>query len=161
MSDVTVGAGAESPSRRQPSKREACGRSTIGKRVLPLLTGITILVSACGLATETIWSIEVPSPDGQWIASGHTDQTSGPGNADLSTGVYLKRAKDSGRGGNVLIFENEPASSKLAITLKLVWLTPSHLEVIFNRIPNFESQTVKYAGIDISVQESPAGAIKN
>jgi hypothetical protein len=160
MCDIAVRAGTESPSHRQLSKREACGRFTIGKKILPLLTGITILASACGLATETIWSIEVPSPDGQWIASGRTDQTSGPGNADLSTGVYLRRSKDSGRGENVLIFENEPASSKLTITLKLVWLTPSHLEVIFNRIPDFESQTVKYAGIDISVRDS-AGANRN
>jgi hypothetical protein len=160
MCAIAVGAGAESPSRRQLSQRQARGRSTIGKKISPLLTGIIILVSACGLATDTIWSIEVPSPDGQWIASGRTNQTSGPGNADLSTGVYLKRAKDSGREENVLIFENEPASSKLAITLKLVWLTPSHLEVIFNRIPNFESQTIKYAGIDISVRDS-AGSSRN
>jgi hypothetical protein len=90
------------------------------KGVFLLITSVALLASGCGSAVETVWSVEVPSPDHQWIASGRTDQISGPGNADLSTGVYLKRINRSDPAATVLLFQNEPASSKQAITLTMV-----------------------------------------
>jgi hypothetical protein len=128
------------------------------RKAIRLIVVCTIpLLSSCGSAVRTVWSVEVPSPDHQWIAGARTDQTSGPGNADLSTGVYLKRAHSSDPWGTILLFQNEPVLSKQAISLTVVWLTPSHLQVTFNRVPEFYAQTIKYAGIEISVRESASG----
>ena len=121
------------------------------KGLFSFVVCLVVAASGCGSAVETMWSVEVPSPDGLWIASARTDQTSGPGNADLTTGVYLRRTNRADSATTVLLFQNKPVSSKRAITPRIEWLTPSHLQVTFNQLPDFYSQTIKYAGIDISV----------
>jgi hypothetical protein len=125
--------------------------------MLFLVACVILLLIGCGAAVDTVWSVEVPSPDHQWTASARTDRTSGPGNADLSTGVYLKRSGSSNPRATILLFQNKPSTSKQAITLTVVWLTPSHLQVTFNRVPEFYAQTIKYAGIEITVRDLTTG----
>lgn len=116
-----------------------------------------VLLDACGIATRTLWSVQAPSPDGSWIATARTDQTSGPGNADIETGVYVGRPGDSAEPISVLLFENQPQQSGREIALKLNWLTPSHLEVVVTRVPAFHYRVASYAGVQISVRQLTTG----
>jgi hypothetical protein len=118
-----------------------------------LLVGLSILVSSCWQDAQTIWSVDVRSPDGLWIASGRTDQHGGPGTAGVQTAVYLTRVNSSDPKEAILVFFNGPPGSTSAITLQIHWLTPAHLEVTFSGHPNLDVQVVKYAGIEISVRE--------
>ncbi len=40
------------------------------------------------------------------------------------------------------------------IALKLNWLTPSHLEIVVTRIPDFHYRVATYAGVQISVPKT-------
>lgn len=46
------------------------------------------------------------------------------------------------------------------ITVKMNWLTPSHLEVTYTDNPTVDFQAVKAAGIEISVRELSSEIIK-
>lgn len=107
----------------------------------------------CESPTQIVWSEEVPSPDGHWIASARTDQTSGPGINACGTGIYLKHISDSGEGQLVLGFANDVVMGKQVTTLNLVWLNPSHLRVTFNKIPEFNVRNNNFGDIEITVVE--------
>ena len=114
------------------------------------------IFSGCSSDQVTVWSTQAPSPDGQWIAIGRTDQYSGPGNAASITGVYLRPAGSSHPADPILHFDDNFPPGKGGIELTLVWLSPTHLQVTFSRHPNLNFQVVKYAGIDISVRDLPS-----
>jgi hypothetical protein len=125
-------------------------------RVRWLKVGIAaaaLALAGCGRSGETIWQIAAPSPDGTWIATGRADRHSGPGNAAIVTGVYLQRIHGSGGAEPVLSFFNDLPPDKGGISLTIDWLTPSHLQITFNRHPDLYFQVVKYAGIDVSVRD--------
>jgi len=113
---------------------------------------MTCITAGCSGA-KTIWSVEAKSPDGQWIASGRTDQYSGPGNAAVMTGVYLQRTQGSKRAEPVLSFSDDQSPASARIIPSIEWLTPTHLQVSFSRHPELDLQVVKYAGIEISVRD--------
>ena len=111
---------------------------------------IAVCVSLYGCGPTTIWSAEARSPDGLWLAMAHTDQFSGPGNAGLYTIVELKRPNGFKKVTEILLFDfNEDTPDRA--TVKMDWLTPTHLEVTYGGNPNLSFQVVKCAGIDISV----------
>jgi hypothetical protein len=118
-----------------------------------IAVGAVAVTISCGSATRTVWSTEVRSPDGTWLARAQTDQTSGPGNAFVWTGVYLNRASGARSSETILGFPNEVRRENGAIDVALVWVTPDHLEVILSKWPKFDVQVIKYAGIDISVKQ--------
>jgi hypothetical protein len=87
------------------------------------------LLGGCG-EDPTIWSATSRSPDGNWLAVAHTVQHTGPGANGVEAIVELKEIKRSivvRRSQTVLAFMNEGAS----MGLKMNWVTPSHLEVVF------------------------------
>jgi hypothetical protein len=114
------------------------------------------MISGCSSDQVTVWSTQAPSPDGQWIAIGRTDQYSGPGNAAIITGVYLRPASSSHPADPILHFEDNFPPGKGGIELALAWLSPTHLQVTFSRRPNLSFQVVKFAGIEISVRDLPS-----
>jgi hypothetical protein len=118
--------------------------------------GVCILFSSCN--PKTTWYAEVPSPDGYWVANARTDQYSGPGNAGLYTGVYLRRTRGQKDPIEILLLDQQETGP---ITLKMDWLTPSHLEVTYTSNPSVDFQAVKAAGIEISVRELSIGTINN
>jgi hypothetical protein len=111
-------------------------------------------MSSCGVATDTLWSSTVVSPDGSWTATALTTRTSGPGNDYIGTDVYLKRTGARGRGQGVLTYSQEtwvPGT----IPLVMSWGGGSHLQVTFKQVPNFKVQVCRYGGVDISVNTAP------
>jgi hypothetical protein len=122
-------------------------RSATRKIMLLPSVSMCVLIFACK-DVATIWSTEVPSPDGQWLATARTDQYGGPGTAGLLTTVYLKRTERPPPPIQILMFSQNTAS----IDLKMNWLTPSQLEVTYRGEATLDFQAVKCAGVDISMQ---------
>jgi len=131
---------------------EAASRSAARQGVSLLVLIMTYLAVGCS-GGETIWSTEVKSPDAQWTAVGRTDRYSGPGNAAIFTGVYLRRAQDSKDEEPVLRFSDDQSPADARVSPAMEWLTPGHLQISLGRHVEIDLQVVKYAGIEISVSE--------
>ena len=133
---------------RPITKGVRVSRCAIRKVILFLTISACAALSACKNAV-TIWSTEVRSPDGRWLAIARTDQYSGPGNAALLTTVQLRRTKGPQDPIEVLLFMQDAKS----IDLKMNWPTSSHLEVTYKKPAVIDFQAIKCAGIDISVRD--------
>jgi len=129
-------------------------RSVLRKRMFVLAVSLCALLSGCS-NVATIWSTEVRSPDGRWLAMALTEQHSGPGNALLQTTVLLKDTKGPKEPIEVLLFTQDAKS----IDLKMNWLTPSHLEVTYRQPAVIDFQAIKCGGVDISVRDISSGAV--
>jgi uncharacterized protein YceK len=129
-------------------KRVRGSRSAIRKTTLLLAISVCALLSGCS-NVATIWSTEVRSPDGRWLAMARTDQYSGPGNAALLTTVFLKHTKGPKSPIEVLLFTQDAKS----IDLKMNWPTSSHLEVTYKQPAVIDFQAIKCGGVDISVRD--------
>jgi hypothetical protein len=120
--------------------------------------GLLIVIASCFLqigcrAVQTIWSAEAPSPDGYWLATAKTEQHAGYGTAGIVTKIYLKRTNGSYPPIEILEFFHDPRDSSTTINLSMNWTGPSHLNVKYNGRASIDLQTVKFAGVDISVQD--------
>jgi len=115
------------------------------------LLATCLSLSACGRDVKTIWLIQAASPDGKWLAIGRADRHSGPGNAGIETGVYLRPTSASGEQA-VLMFLNDLSPYNGGVSFALKWTAPSQLMVVFNRIPDINFEVVKYAGVNISIE---------
>jgi hypothetical protein len=102
---------------------------------------------------DTIWTAEAPSPDGRWLASASTVETSGFGTGDIETDVFLKWTKDSKSPEHLLGFVHDPKSVSKTINLSMKWDSPSHLEVTYDGHATVDLQVVKYGDVDISLRD--------
>jgi hypothetical protein len=66
--------------------------------------GVCVLAISCQREGDTIWSAELRSPDGRWIASARTIENSGFGTGSIQTNVYLKRTSGSTSPETILSF---------------------------------------------------------
>jgi hypothetical protein len=115
-----------------------------------------MLMASCG-EDSTIWSETSASPDGRWLAIAHTVQHSGPGANGVETIVEIKEPAPSlfrriflKTSTRVLSFMNDGAS----MGLKINWVTPSHLEVVFKDDPKMlYYQVARTSGLEISVRD--------
>jgi hypothetical protein len=107
----------------------------------------------CHKGVETIWTTQIRSPDGQWIANARTDQSSGFGTDGAITAVYLTPYNGSRPPVRILsLSQNQNAQTSL-IDLKMTWKDSTHLDVTYKEHPNLDFQAVKYAGIEISIHD--------
>ena len=107
------------------------------------------------ISVRDLSSSEVVSPDGRWLASARTTRWFGPGTPGEETNVYLKRASDPHPPERVLGFGHDAAASQAGtVHLTLKWVTPTHLEAVYDGHAAIDYQVVKHDGIDISVQDS-------
>lgn len=129
-----------------------------------------IVVGLCALGVacqdvSTVWTTDVASPDGRWIASALTEQHGGPGTAGIVTSVYLKQKNSSGPPTAILSFFCEGpvphaytldnvANAGGTIGLKMNWMSPSHLDVTYNGRASLDYQVAKMADIAISVENT-------
>jgi hypothetical protein len=120
-----------------------------------------LLATACSQRPPIVWSAEARSPDGQWVATARSDQFSGPGNAAIVSGVYLRHADGSGSEQPVLHFLDELPPEKGGIKMRVIWVAPTHLEVTFDRTPKLNLLVAKFSGIDISVRDPQNSLIEN
>jgi hypothetical protein len=133
-------------------KRERSGCLAI--RMAMWLAAILLCVVASGCKdVKTIWSTESRSPDGQWVATAHTDQYGGPGAAGILSTVSLRQVK--GRQDNIEILQLSQDAT--GVDLKLNWLTPTHLEITYRQPASVDFQAIKCGGIDISVRDLSNG----
>jgi len=129
----------------QVSQARFCG--TIALTILAF-----VLASGCN-DVATIWSQEVPSPDGRWVATAQTVQGGGPGTAFLDTSVYVKQKSKAPT--KVLGFDQQSAR---VVNLKMEWVTSTHLDVTYGlsepsgRVSLY-LQVVKIAGIEVTAHE--------
>jgi len=141
----------------------------IRKAILLVIIGVCVLGSGCR-HNPTIWTAEVRSPDGLWLAIARTDQEGGFGSAFIGTMVFLKQTNVSQPPVMVLAFDCEgpaprayvldnKANAGGTINLTMKWVSPSHLEVTYNGHATVSFQAVKYAGIAISVRDLSTEAI--
>jgi hypothetical protein len=144
--------GVQGSDRFTVSERFRGNRFAICTIMLLLSISLCALISGCR-DVVTIWSTEVPSPDGQWHAIASTDEYGGPGTAGLQTAVSLKASKGSQTPIQILLFTQNEKS----IDLKMSWLSPSHLEVTYKEHPSLDFQVIKCAGIEISVRDLSDG----
>jgi hypothetical protein len=116
----------------------------------------------------TVWKAEIHSPDGLWIASARTTQNGGFGSAHIDTVVSLAQNNGSQPPMDVLAFScagpvprpyvlDNLANAGGTIDLTMKWVTPSRLDVTYDRRPDRYFQVVKYGGINISVQDLSSG----
>lgn len=144
-------------------KRTDCGVSLDFVNSLAIMLGIAtrtamlLLTIACAVSLsgcqdegETIWSSEIRSPDGRWLATANTKQWGGPGTAYVATIVYLKLIDSPQPPTQVLLFSNESAYPIGSTGVHMEWLTPKHLNVTYGSHATLDFQAIKCAGIDIS-----------
>jgi hypothetical protein len=143
--------------------------SAIHKAILLVIIGVCVLGSGCrDNAHPTIWTAEVRSPDGLFLAIARTDQNGGFGSASIDTMVFLKQASQppvmvlafdcEGPAPRAYVLDNK-ANAGGTINLTMKWVSPSHLEVTYNGHATLGFQAVKYAGIAISVRDLSTEAI--
>jgi hypothetical protein len=133
-----------------------------------MLLGVCAFGLGCrpSLDDLTVWKTELTSPDGRWIASARTIQNGGFGSANVHTIVYMRQALSATPMG-VLSFNCEGgvphpyvldnvANAGGTINLTMNWVTPSHLAVTYNGHASLDFQAIKFAYIDISVQNIPS-----
>ena len=113
---------------------------------------IFIAASGCRDTGRTVWSKEVQSPDGQWLAKADTKQWSGPGNAYVATSVCLQRTSGREPQIEVLSFSNNSAYPS-GSGISMEWTTPKHLTVTNEGHATLNFQAIKCADIEISYQE--------
>jgi hypothetical protein len=111
----------------------------------------------CRKGVETIWTAEVKSPDGQWLAKAQTDQRSGFGTDGTVTAVYLQPSNGARSPVLILAFSQNQNAQTSLIDLKMKWVDGKHLEVSYKEHPDLDFQAVKYAGINISVRDLSDG----
>ena len=130
-------------------------RGSIRAAVFIVVVGVCVLLTGCGDNGTTLWSQEVRSPDGQWLAIADTKQWSGPGNAYVATSVYLKQAASTQPPIKILGFSNESAYPSRIANVTIEWVAPKHLNVRYGSHATLDFQVIKCSGVDISVSEPP------
>jgi hypothetical protein len=110
---------------------------------------------ACGCQdVRTVWSAEVQSPDGNWLATARTEQHSGPGTAGAESSVYLQRVHNSSAPLLILGFLHHEKNLSDTINLTMKWASPSNLEVTYDgRAASLYFQAIKSNGVEISVRD--------
>lgn len=137
--------------------------SAIYKAILLVIIGVSLLPSGCrDNAHPTIWTAEVRSPDGLFLAIARTDQNGGFGSASIDTMVFLKQASQppvmvlafdcEGLARRAYVLDNK-ANAGGTINLTMQWVAPSQIEVTYNGHATLSFQAVKYAGIAISLRD--------
>jgi hypothetical protein len=122
---------------------------------------VAVQIAACGGRPEIIWSQESRSPDGRWLAIAETQSVSGPGNNYFGTVVSLQRSDSSERQTILAFSQNDLTRAKLAHNHPSVsWSSPSQLNVVFARLPEFDAIATRYDGVSIAVSAQSDAPIK-
>lgn len=131
------------------------GRSSqVPKMVLSVTLGTLFLL--CGCKAAPIWSAESRSPDGKMVATAEAFTNGGFAAAGPATTlVYLKETTGSQKPTLIFVFSEGPPDST---QVKMNWLSPAHLELVYEGQRTVDFQSVRYAGVDISVRNAALGS---
>jgi len=130
-----------------------CIRPVIRTATANVVIGLSVMLVGCDRDFATIWSQEVKSPDGHWVAVASTTQNGGPGTASVDTAVYLKWLASSGSPTLILGLSNESAYPLGITRVRMSWLTDKHLDLAYCE-GTVGFQAIKAGGsLDISVHK--------
>ena len=120
--------------------------------VLPLVLGCSFLLVGCQRDNSELPISEVQSSDKHYTASVFTCINAGFGTGSVATYVTLKQ---KGHSKSVKILEfSDNATYRDGITpLVTRWDSPNHLKVIYKGNPSIDFQAVKYAGVEITLEQ--------
>jgi len=107
---------------------------------------------ATGCEQKPVWSTQVASPDGKWVASARTTVTGGFGTGDIMTNVFL--TWNSGSKSSFEIMKFDKSNPDLTIT----WASPSHLDIGYNGNAEIWLQVVRYGKVDIALHNQSKGS---
>jgi hypothetical protein len=126
-----------------------------------MVIGACCLELSCDRSgVKTIWSAEVRSPDGHWLASAQTEQHSGFGTGGVVTNVYLKSTKGSRALQLILVLFHNPDDPPRPIGLSMKWAAPSQLVVTYNGRAKVDFEVAKYGDVYISLN-NPSSTLKS
>ena len=145
MLDLSVEVDPNPTDQRLPINYGGHSRAAIGTTILLIIMIACFSQFGCG-AVETTWSAESRSPDGSWFATAKTEQHGGFGTAGIVTSVYLKRTKGSYRPVEILELFHDSRDPSRTVNLAMEWVTPSHLDVVYNGRASVDFQAVKKVG---------------
>jgi hypothetical protein len=131
------------------------------------LRAISLLILAvCGVASgcrgsQTVWSAEAKSPNGEMIATARGLANGGFGISGVpSTFVYLNWTTGSQQPTEILCLDDE-SDSPDDMNVRMKWLSPTHLELTYKSSrQSINFQAVKFVGVDISLRDTPSEAVK-
>ena len=129
---------------------------------------LSICLSASGCVKRddlVVWTTQVDSPGGAWVASADTVQNGGFGSGGIETTVYLKRRSDHLPPVAVLGFScagpvphpyvlDNVANRGGTINLKMQWSDPLHLHVTYSGDPSINLETIKLQDVSITLQRA-------
>ncbi len=122
---------------------------------LAVVIATLILLANNSVPPKTVWSIDVPSPNGEWIAHGETITYGDAAPTRFTdTTVILKSVPPASGEERVFYAEGR-------IPVKLEWLTPTRLQVTYSAPPVESSvfQVVRITGgieITYRIEDVPA-----
>lgn len=114
-----------------------------------------IALYSCAAGHETIWSQDLLSPDGSWIASASTIENAGAGTDGIGTFVTLRPVRGSGKEVDVAEFAHDSGSEKKLIDLSMHWLSKNRLDMTYDNNPEVEYYLCKYQDVTISIRPAP------
>jgi hypothetical protein len=129
-----------------------------------LILGAAIWSGCVSKKGLTVWTLEVPSPDGKWVAIADTVQNGGFGSAYIATSVYLRRTRSSREATTMLELScqgqiphpyalDNSANAGGSVHLAVQWLDSSHLHVTYDSHPEVLFHALTLGEVHISVDD--------
>jgi len=124
---------------------------TACRKLIPsFILAACTLISGCN-DSSIIWSREIQSPNKNLVAIAQTEQYGGFGTDAVYTLVSLKQNK---REPTVILSLSNESAYPLGVTVvDMIWVTPTHLKVIYKGHATIEFQAIKCCGVDVSVEK--------
>jgi hypothetical protein len=129
---------------------------------LVLWAATLMLIVGCGKSDPTVWTEDVPSPDGRWIATAAAYQTGGFGSANIWAVVNLRRRGETARTTILALIPSGPikrpyvldniANRGGSVDLTLRWIDPTHLQITFRNYPGVMRAETRVGDISISTE---------
>ena len=117
-----------------------------------LAIGVIIIALVGCNAQKTIWSAEVKSSDGAWLARAHTDNIDGPGINAQYTIVEMQQTFPNARPVEVLELDEGTSAVR---DLRMNWISPSHLDITYRGNPEILFQAVIAFEKTVTVEHLP------
>jgi hypothetical protein len=120
--------------------------------VLPLVLGCSSLLLGCQKNNSEMPIQEVQSPDKHYTASVFTIINAGFGTGYVATFVTL-RQKGQSKGMEILEFSNNATYRDGITPLDMRWNSSNNLKVTYKGNPSVDFQSVKCAGVEITLEQ--------
>lgn len=102
---------------------------------------VGLMLGGCAKKDPPVWSMQVPSPGGEWRAIAETFVWTGPGTNDGETTLRIERGAGRDLYSSEVLAVGDGGAS---LGLSMKWLSPTHLLIVIKEDPsNLQEQVVK------------------